>query len=91
MQSKVHHEFSIILESNPTTGFSWEAVSDPGFVKLTQQSFQAAPSGPLGAGGKQIFKFLPLRAGETTIRMRYKRPWESRVGTERSFRIVIEE
>lgn len=89
MEAKVQEAFSISLDSNPTTGYSWEADFDPDFIKLREKSFERGSSGAIGAGGSEKFTFLPLKAGETAIRMSYKRPWESKTAEERSFKIII--
>ncbi len=83
--------FRIFLDSNPTTGYSWQAAFDDSFLELMNHSFDPDPSGAIGAGGKERFTFLPIRAGETTIHMSCKRPWESGSADERSFVILIRE
>jgi len=91
MEAKANVAFSISLDSNPTTGYSWQAAFDDSFLKLVDHSFDPDPSGAIGAGGKERFTFLPIRAGETTIRMSYRRPWESGSADERSFAVLIRE
>jgi inhibitor of cysteine peptidase len=84
-------EFSIVLGSNPTTGFEWMVEFDEEFVELSSRSF--TPSSELvGAGGVDIFAFDSLEAGETEIRFIYVRPWESRQPVdEKIYTVTIEE
>ena len=65
------------LESNPTTGYSWEAAQDRELFDI-QSSYTAEPqSGPVtGAGGWQSFLLTPKQAGTVRVSFRYSRPWE---------------
>ena len=73
--------FSVVLEGNPTTGYSWEVNGfDQSLVKLVGEPIYTtqSPTNIVGAGGKFTFNFLTLgKAGETTIKLVYLRPWES--------------
>jgi inhibitor of cysteine peptidase len=70
--------FSITLDSNPTTGYSWDLATplDPNVVDLLHHSYQRAGGPRPGAGGTELWTFEPLCAGFTTIVLRYRRPWE---------------
>ena len=70
--------FSITLDSNPTTGYSWDLATplDPNVVDLLQHTYQRSGGSRPGAGGTEIWTFDPLCAGFTTIVLRYRRPWE---------------
>ena len=67
--------FIISLESNPTTGYSWQAEFDAEFLELVNEDF-SSDSALLGAGGIQKFEFLALKQGQVDVTMIYKRPWE---------------
>ncbi len=71
--------FEVFLESNPTTGYKWNTVQAPdeNVVKLTGSGF-IAPSGEkkLGAPGQEIFRFLAVGPGSTTVMLEYTRGWE---------------
>ena len=56
---------------------------DPGMIELERM---------VGAGGKDIWTFVGVRPGETTVELEYIRPWETGVGpVERaSYRVVVE-
>ena len=72
----VGKQFIIALESNPTTGYEWEADFDESLLKLAQTDFTPAKSGLTGAGGEQTFTFEGVKAGKTEITLTYKRHWE---------------
>ncbi len=70
--------FSVTLESNITTGFSWQAEFDEKSVELIEQKYdESGAQDRVGAGGADVFKFRALAAGQTVVRFRYARPWES--------------
>jgi inhibitor of cysteine peptidase len=66
---------TIRLESNPTTGYSWEASFDEEYVRFMGEDYQRT-SMAIGGGGIVELTFLALKEGKTMITMRLKRPWE---------------
>ena len=73
--AQVGEEFIIALESNPTTGYEWEAGYDSSILQLIDR--QLSPSGPgIGSGGIERFRFRCLAVGDTRLRLTYKRRWE---------------
>jgi len=78
--AEVGETFTISLESNPSTGYLWEAEFDSEFLKLVDSKFVSEPTedGPpmVGAPGIQTFEFLALKQGQTRVTMIYKRPLE---------------
>ena len=67
----------LTLESNPTTGFSWEAAQEQALFEIQSFYTAEAQSQPLsGAGGWQSFVLAPTQAGEASVRFCYSRPWE---------------
>jgi len=69
----IQGKFIISLESNPTTGYVWEARFDTEFIQLIKRKFH--PSQGIGAGGIETFEFQASKCGEIGIKMLYKRPW----------------
>ncbi len=69
---------TLSLDSNPTTGFSWQLVGIPdkkvlrfvnrGYVPLTQDK--------IGSPGVEKWSFRTLESGQTVIVLEYRRPWE---------------
>lgn len=84
-------DFTISLQSNPTTGYVWEAIFDSSFLDLKKKDFKASDAKSVGSGGIEIFTFVPVKTGMTEIIMVHKRPWESKSSEERSFQVEIVE
>jgi len=74
--AEVGETFTISLESNPTTGYSWQAEFDAESLELVSEDF-SSDSTLLGAGGVQKFEFRALKQGQFQVTMIYKRPWEN--------------
>ncbi len=88
----VNKPFEISVESNPSTGYQWTAEFDSNFIQMTSSKFERDPSKPkhyVGVGGVTKFVFVPIKTGQTTIRLLYQRPWEDKPIKERVFEIVI--
>jgi len=76
----VGQHFAIELDSNPTTGYSWQLSAPPGSqVSLIDEDY--TPSGPqnAGSGGVQRFTFEASATGTTSLAFAYVRPWETGV------------
>lgn len=75
---KVGETFSIVLDSNPSTGYQWRPAnsSDGGPLKLIGSKYRASKIGLEGAGGKEIWSFEALSVAQKTIVFEYVRPWE---------------
>jgi inhibitor of cysteine peptidase len=81
----------INLEGNPSTGYTWEAkdldtslleqVGDPVFIST-------AP-GLVGSGGTLTLTFKSLKAGITSLKLVYHRPWEPGVDPLDTFTITV--
>jgi len=72
----VGETYTIVLESNPTTGYSWHAVYDEAGLELVEQEYEPGESGLIGAGGTERLIFKALAKGVYEIRLLYQRPWE---------------
>ena len=70
--------FRIKLESNPSTGYTWDFVTPPDttLLQLTKKEFIAPPDSMLGAAGTEVWVFKGLKPGKTTLKMQYARPWQ---------------
>lgn len=82
----------IALESNPTTGYSWEVSYDETMLELVEQTYELgeyAKLGVVGAGGTELFRFKALESGETEITMVHKRAWEEEVIDQKVFTIEV--
>ncbi|MCL5125634.1 MAG: protease inhibitor I42 family protein [Deltaproteobacteria bacterium] len=72
-----------------STGYSWSAQFDKAWLKLEKSWYEKPESKLLGASGKQVFMFVPLKPGNTKIEMRLKRPWESSAVKTNVYQISI--
>jgi inhibitor of cysteine peptidase len=83
----------VTLDSNATTGYSW-VVADVDNNVLRQVGdpvYASSNSNPkvLGAGGAQTFRFEVASAGTTTLKMVYRRPWETGVAPIKTFTVQV--
>lgn len=87
----VGDQFIVALESNPTTGYQWEADFDGSFLKLVQDEFEPdeVEEGMVGVGGKRRFTFEGLKTGETELTLTYKRSWEEDFAEQKVFVVSI--
>jgi len=87
----VGKKFIIALDSNPTTGYNWEADFDEDFLKLVQDEFKPAEDEDLvGAGGQQRFTFKGVKIGKTKVTLTYKRSWEEDFVDQKVFEVSVE-
>ncbi|MBN1150051.1 protease inhibitor I42 family protein [candidate division WOR-3 bacterium] len=76
-------KFSIVLPSNPTTGYKWGIDSSKsGFFSLESALFVQNNSGVLGSGGREIFFFQAPEENLSRLSMVYKRDWEEKPGID---------
>jgi len=71
-------EFTIVLDSNPTTGYRWmlQKELDEKIVTLKSTEYEEPESDLLGAPGEERWIFKAEGLGRTTIELKYARPWE---------------
>lgn len=91
IQAKLNQPFNISLDSNPTTGYVWTVNFDSDFLKKENESYRRSQPELIGSGGQQVFTFIPIHIGKTTVSAVYKRPWENIAADERAFSIIISE
>lgn len=82
-------EFTIILESNPTSGFKWLPKFDGSILNLVSHDFQPSTTKRIGSSGKDIFTFLAISFGSDKLKMLYKRSWEEQFVAEKVFVINV--
>ena len=86
-------ELEVTLESNPTTGYSWEVAEVDGSVlaQVGDAEFKEAPKEDeqmVGVGGTETFCFSSS-TGETTLTLVYHRPWEEDVEPLETFTVQV--
>ncbi len=79
----------ISLESNPTTGYSWQPVFDAQHLEQVGEAEFDPGSDLVGAGGVETFRFKALEPGTTTLTLNYLRPWEADAPPEEVFELAI--
>ncbi len=82
-------EFTISLESNPTTGYQWIPIFNTSIINLISHNFQPSTTKLIGSPGTEIFKFKAINYGTESLKMIYKRSWEKGPTKERLFVINI--
>ncbi|MGB8542774.1 MAG: protease inhibitor I42 family protein [Candidatus Acidiferrales bacterium] len=71
-------QFSITLNANHTTGYSWRLAKplDPATLKQISDDYHAAASDALGAPGEEVWTFESVAAGIVELDFEYVRPFE---------------
>ena len=88
-QVKIGQEFTIVLSSNPTTGYEWNSGYDSQYIKLVNKEYQHDYPIRTGSGGEDIFTFKAIKSGDTIITLNYQRPWESKPIQTEQYEIKI--
>ncbi|RPH60193.1 MAG: hypothetical protein EHM81_06725 [Chloroflexi bacterium] len=93
VELKTGETLMVSLDSNITTGYSWEIQeTDETLLKLKGDPEYIEPkSDPqlAGAGGRQVFRFEALKAGQTTLTLVYRRPWEKDVAPIDTYSLTV--
>ena len=88
----VGQTLEVRLDSNPTTGYSWQVLDLAGGV-LAQEGdaeYKSSSSQPMpGQGGMEIFRFKAILPGEVTLKLVYRRPWETDVEPADTFELAV--
>lgn len=89
-----NRQFSFALESNPSTGYSWQlngSSYDTSMIKKVSEKYSAPASirPMVGAPGKQTFTFKALKPGSASIILQYKRPWEPQAAKTYKVDVII--
>jgi len=71
-------QFSITLNANHTTGYSWQLAKplDPATLKQISDDYHAATSDAVGAPGEEVWTFESVAAGTVELNFEYVRPFE---------------
>ena len=86
----------LTLESNPTTGFSWEKTDkvDKDILKLEKNDYKQNPNpnGMVGVGGRTVIVYRALKKGKARIALTYMQPWEpdSKFNTDYTVTVEVE-
>lgn len=92
---KAGNLMALKLDSNPSTGYRWDVVLDKaaeGKIERVGSSFiMPREDERTGASGTEILVLAAQAAGEYTVNLEYKRPWEKQGFNKFSFKVVVEE
>jgi len=86
---------TVVLCSNPTTGFQWTEsaqISEENVLQQTDHEY-VAPEGEdneppaSGAPGQEVWTFKALKKGTSEVSMEYSRPWEG--GEKAEWTLVV--
>lgn len=86
------NEFKLIIESNPTTGYHWELIGnlDDRVIQFISKDYRASEPILMGSGGKDVWVFKALAAGETKIVLGYYPPGQGEPAEQEvTFTIVV--
>jgi inhibitor of cysteine peptidase len=79
--AKTGDTLTLTLDSNPTTGYSWQVMEIDNTILAQQGDPEykqaSGTEGLVGAGGTETFRFDAVGTGTTTLKLGYMRPWES--------------
>ncbi len=79
----------VVLQSNPTTGYSWNLVSPVAqWLVLADTKFKAS-SAACGAPGYSTYSFVAVSPGHCDIVMDYKRVWETDIPPVKTFAVSV--
>jgi inhibitor of cysteine peptidase len=83
---------TVTLESNITTGYSWNEnanIGDKTVMQQTDHKYQPPATAIPGAGGKEVWTFKALKAGQSTISMEYRRPFDPTAAPAKTFSLTL--
>jgi inhibitor of cysteine peptidase len=94
LETTVGQTINITLDSNITTGFQWNLVSEPNasvLKLLSSQYVEPAAGNPpvVGAGGREVWKFQTIGRGTATIKLAYFRPFEKNTPPAKEFSATL--
>ncbi|MDD4957495.1 MAG: protease inhibitor I42 family protein [Candidatus Omnitrophica bacterium] len=83
-------EFTVKLDSNPTTGYLWEGVIGDGrTLKFVKEEYNRSETDRVGVGGEQVFVYKAIGPGPTNIRFSMLRPWEVDQEPDKEYTLTV--
>ena len=93
IEVKNGQEFTIVLNSNPSTGYSWSISDtyDKNIVQMIGNVFKPSGTKKIGAPGEELWTFKGVGRGSTKINLTYSRKWEGKSSQEtpKNFNITV--
>jgi len=83
--------FSIVLDSNPSTGYNWRLarLSNGELLKVVNTEYRDSKTKLTGAAGYEIWSFKALSVGQGLIVFEYARPWETNKTPIKSVTFIV--
>ena len=86
-------DFTIVLDSNPTTGYHWELIGEPdaNVVQFISKDYKPDEPVLVGSGGVDVLTFQALAAGTVQITLGYYPPSNDPVEPQQSvtFDVIV--
>lgn len=78
------------LDANPSTGYIWETVhaAEPVLRQVGDSEFRPG-SERVGASGTQVLRFEAAAAGQASLELAYRRPWEKGATPRQTFSLEV--
>jgi inhibitor of cysteine peptidase len=90
LELRVNDTFLILLDSNPSTGYSWNVeYIDLAVLEQVGEPLFTPDSNLPGSGGTTMFAFQTIAVGQTLLRLIYHRTWEEDTPPLKTFEITI--
>lgn len=87
---EVGEEFEIALGENASTGFQWQTVADGSpACKLLKDEFRAPTDGRPGQGGRHVWQFRAVQAGQGQIELSEGRAGREGATAGRGFKLRV--
>jgi inhibitor of cysteine peptidase len=81
----------VVLEGNPTTGFTWEvAETDERLLALQGEAEYQSEKNIPGSGGVFTFTFLAQASGGVELKLIYHRTFEEGIAPEREYTLILD-
>jgi len=85
--------FNVTLETNPSTGYSWEVVElNNSIIKKIGEAVSEpnnTEKNMVGAPVMHTFQFEVINTGQTTLKIVYRRSWEKDVAPVNTFSVEL--
>jgi inhibitor of cysteine peptidase len=83
-------KLDVALEGNPTSGFSWVIAEGDTTIIAQEGEMQFLPSTDVSGGpGSEALHFGAIGKGKTTLRLQYRRPFETNVDPVRVYTLRV--
>ena len=81
----------VVLESNPTTGYSWtvQEIDESVLVQEGEPEFMTHDESVVGSPGDQTTRFRAVAPGETPLLMYYHKAWEEGVEPVDTYEVTV--